>query len=441
MSRIRKRASFILDEKGFFSTAIVVSILAMASIMSIALLLTTNVDVSNTKQDELVQKSLYIAEAGINNYLWKMNQDENYYKTTVDPAQKGWVTYQDGSYSLSVTQTPSRPGVILESTGRIVNVQSGGSTDTVSRKVKVRIQKKSFVHYLYFTDYETVEGTGDNIWFITGDIIRGPLHTNDGISIDGSPIFKGKVTTSRTIYKKSGSNPDFQQGYEENVQPLEIPTTNQELKTWALVNGYYYYGQTTISFLSSGSLNITNNNSLSTGPTGIVSMPSNGVIYIDGQAGSKFNSTNGDAYVSGTLAGKLTIGTKNNIYITDNVLYNDPNSDVLGLIAENYVFINHRDKYGNDVAPTNIEIDAAVFAINHSFGYEDYAYDVKGTLTVKGAIAQRYRGPVGTFYWSGTKASGYSKNYWYDERMLYTQPPHFIEPLNSGFEVIDWNEL
>lgn len=86
------------------------------------------------------------------------------------------------------------------------------------------------------------------------------------------------------------------------------------------------------------------------------------------------------------------------------------------------------------------EHDAAILALNHSFGYEDYTRGLKGTLTIKGSIAQRYRGPVGTFS-GGTRVSGYAKNYWYDERMLYQEPPHFIEPLNAGFEVLDWEQL
>ena len=93
-----------------------------------------------------------------------------------------------------------------------------------------------------------------------------------------------------------------------------------------------------------------------------------------------------------------------------------------------------------DIAPYDVEIDAAIAAVNHSFGFERYDEGtVKGTLTVVGSIAQKYRGPVGTFSGS-TRLTGYSKDYAFDERMLYLTPPHFIEPANAGFEIITWNE-
>ena len=44
-----------------------------------------------------------------------------------------------------------------------------------------------------------------------------------------------------------------------------------------------------------------------------------------------------------------------------------------------------------------MRIEAAMLAINHSFIVDNYNCGAKlGTLTVKGAIAQKYRGAVGT---------------------------------------------
>ena len=38
-------------------------------------------------------------------------------------------------------------------------------------------------------------GTCVRISFVTGDTINGPLHSNDTISVNGSPTFNDKVTT------------------------------------------------------------------------------------------------------------------------------------------------------------------------------------------------------------------------------------------------------
>ena len=438
MTVFTKLRKLLTNERGVYGTTLVVATIAILSTLGIAVLFTSESDTTATTYDELSKQALYASETGINNYLWKINQNADYAAEETDPAETGWVSTKSGDYRLDVSETDGVPGVVIEATGR-----NADGDMQATRKIRARVQRKSFTQYLYFTDFETSEGSGGTIWFISGDIIHGPLHTNDRISINGNPVFEGRVTTARTIYLSGGSNPDFQQGYEENVAPLEIPVSNPELKTWAEDNGYYYYGETTIHLKAGERVDITNSDGRSTGPTGTnLSLPPNGVIFVDGQAGNKFNSANGDIYIEGPMSGELNIGAKNNIYITDDIVYQDADVDMLGLVAESYVYINHRDRWGNDVAPVNVIVNAAVFALNHSFGYEDFRDDEpKGTLTVYGAIAQRYRGPVGTFSWSTGPVSGYTKDYSYDERMLYQEPPHFVEPLNAGFEFVEWQEI
>lgn len=443
----KKRTSKLLDERGI-AMPLVLTVVSLLTIMGFGVLSVAKNNNNLTVRGERTVKAMHIAESGIDNYLWHLNEDGEYYVNYVHSAQgqdgqgnDRWVDFQGGQYHLEVTALPAEtPGAIVESTGRIPN----GSNGYITRTIRARIVKKSFVNYLYLTDHEIVEGSGSLIWFITGDVIHGPLHSNDVINIYGNPVFEKKVTTSRTLNIRSGSNPQFQEGYEENASPLEFPPANIKLKEFAQIDGYYYYGTTTITLNLNGSLNIVNNDTSgrTEGPTGTVSLPSNGVIYVDGQTGSKGNSTNGDIYISGTLSGNLTVASKNNIYITGDILYADDNEDMLGLVADNYVYIQHwRNWRDVDVAPYNIEINAAIFALNHSFTFEDYSRGpAKGTLTIEGSISQRYRGPIGTFSGS-TRVSGYLKSYWYDEQMKYQQPPHFIEPVNSGYEIGFWEEI
>ena len=102
----------------------------------------------------------------------------------------------------------------------------------------------------------------------------------------------------------------------------------------------------------------------------------------------------------------------------------------------------HRVKY--DVAPKNVTIHGAIFAVNGGFGLESYddGY-VKEDLIVWGNITQNERKPVGTFQngWQGKKLTGYTKKYAHDPRMFYDYPPHILEPVNVGWEVIEWKEI
>jgi hypothetical protein len=76
-------------------------------------------------------------------------------------------------------------------------------------------------------------------------------------------------------------------------------------------------------------------------------------------------------------------------------------------------------------------IEAALLALEHSFIVDNYSCGAKlKNLNVVGAIAQYYRGAVGT-----TETSGYLKNYVYDQRFERTEPPHFLEPIKSDWVI------
>ena len=145
--------------------------------------------------------------------------------------------------------------------------------------------------------------------------------------------------------------------------------------------------------------------------------------------------------------------------------FNENNNDLLGLIAQKDIKILHKgwprykwipnwpwegywsDHYSesNDVSIDDITINAALFALNGSFSFEDYDEGgEKGNINFTGSMVQKNRGPIGQFgyFWfGGGYNSGYKKNYKYDPRMAYETPPHFLEPENAGWEIMSWQEL
>jgi hypothetical protein len=133
-------------------------------------------------------------------------------------------------------------------------------------------------------------------------------------------------------------------------------------------------------------------------------------------------------------------------------------ADVLaGLIANNFVRVyhpvtSHGTSYGScdgsnitttgdsrapyGVAMSSVRIDAAILSLQHSFTVDSYDCGAKlGNLTVSGAIAQKYRGAVGT-----TGGTGYTKDYNYDDRLKYRNPPLFLNPLNAAWKLLRTNE-
>jgi hypothetical protein len=108
---------------------------------------------------------------------------------------------------------------------------------------------------------------------------------------------------------------------------------------------------------------------------------------------------------------------------------------MIGLSATNYIQLPDSNTYqlGSQTKTmstvSNLTIDAAMVALDHSLWLPGWSSDgTLGTLTLNGSIAQEYRGPVGAHNSSGTLVDGYSKDYTYDNRLKFQQPPYFTSP-------------
>jgi len=85
----------------------------------------------------------------------------------------------------------------------------------------------------------------------------------------------------------------------------------------------------------------------------------------------------------------------------------------------------------------DVRVDAAVLALQHSWVVDNWnCGEPSGKLTLFGAIAQYYRGPVGT----GGHATGFLKDYQYDNRFKYRSPPYFLSPVAAQWAPVRLNE-
>jgi hypothetical protein len=415
--------------------------------------------------------------------------------------------------------SPSDPvGTMLEQSGTNVGTfrirsigysgcpATGSITACDTKQALVATYKQaSFLDYVYFTQLETSDPvsygfpnpsaalTGANaqcglfrregrenqpipnsggvnctrIVFVTGDDIDGPLHTNDDLSICGSPSF-GR--NSQDVIEVSappqgwsnggcgggGANPNFVGPFVTNAPVLTPPPTNGELRTIAGPPATYI-GQTNIS-LSGNSMSINGGAPLP--------IPSNGVVYVANGAGcssnySPFTATYptssgcGNAVVraTGGYTSQLTIAAENDIIVDQDIIRSG--NGLLGLIANNFVRVKHPLCPSNNLGCSNgtitsqtgagdcnggrdgtghiddLRIDAAILAIDHSFIVDHYdCGDELGELEVNGAISQKFRGAVGT-----TGGTGYLKDYNYDDRLRYLEPPHFFDPVEAAWHI------
>lgn len=148
-----------------------------------------------------------------------------------------------------------------------------------------------------------------------------------------------------------------------------------------------------------------------------------------------YGCRNGDAYTSGTLQGHLTIASQNYIYIVGDLLYNNNQQDLLGLVAQNAVWvwdpmknINSSGPSGTALLGQNRTIYAAILSVAHTFQVQNYQIGgARGTLKVVGSIAQNFRGTV------GQGSNGFLKDYGYDTRLTYSSPPKFLMPTSTTY--------
>jgi hypothetical protein len=375
-------------------------------------------------------------------------------------------------------------------------IRSTGLYRGVKRTLVATFRRVGFLNFLYFTDFETMDpatygdataqqtaqtncahyyyvsarpGTCNDPAFISSDTISGPLHTNDEMLTCGSPTFGQKATdrvessspqpSTHPGYRQDTScsgNPNFVGIFKAPASTLTLPPSNQELQNQA-DSTYIFTGTTHIQLgtPAAGQMTVTTASGTST-----MSMPPKGIIYVqNGDCSPYYDSTMdypavadgtgcGDVYVRGAVSSDLTIGADNDIIIDGNLTHGS--GVELGLIANNFVRVYHPCTTGTNQttspedpgrgAMNNPTINAAILAINHSFIVDNWACgNGLGTLTVYGAIAQKYRGPVGTHSGS-TVTSGYSKGYSYDYELRYHQPPYFLDPVQAGWGILQQTE-
>jgi hypothetical protein len=358
------------------------------------------------------------------------------------------------------------------------------------------------------------------ITFIGGDVFDGKVHTNDTPLLTNSgatrvefkeglqtadPKCKASLRTDPDTWKncdRTGIGANYGSSWPQYASPLYLEDNSAKFKTYP---GCQYTGATRIKFNSGGTMTVWSLETL-TAPASCggdkpwnktVAVPNDQVVYVksgsskrpcasqeidgvlplgtrtgaDTQMSYTYDENmnlddqycgQGNAYVEGTVQGRVTVAAENSIVLTEDVKVTSLNgTDMLGLVAGNSVEVfqpvvstyecakeGTRGSGRNKVtycqgykAPTspsfphaaamkNLQVHASIQALQHSFFVQSYNRGgAMGNLTVIGSIAQKWRGAVG----QGTGASmrGYLKDYRYDRRLKFSSPPYFPQFINA----------
>jgi hypothetical protein len=526
LRKLRRRLAL---ESGYSVVAVMLLMMA-GSMFAVASWTAANSDIPETQKDFNRKQAFDAAEAGLQWYLYHLNQDNSYWTycdtppdaTPGMPLMQPWngtstrpfKTLPNSTASFVTELVPQNGNTtcntaapdtsMIDQASGTLQIRSTGRSQGVRRELTGTFRRKGFLDFLYFTKFETQDpvvftkrnpsyigltspGACDvyrwaspsrpsgcaEIQFANNDAVNGPFHTNDNVLVCGSPTF-GRNSGDKVETGGTGSTPAFVSNggcantpnvrgtLNSKADLLEVPASNAQLATIAGPQ-YTFKGRTYIKL--NGNSITTSSDFAATQNVKTLPWPTNGVIFVKsdptnpGGMGDctydiqqSYDNKPGcaDAYVSGSYSQGLTIGSDNDIIVNGNTIRQG--NGMLGLIATNFVRVWHpvnRSSCGTNVGSSSmgpapfasgIRIDAALLSLNHSFMVDNYDCGPnEGTLTVNGAIAQKYRGPVATGSGGGI-STGYLKNYNYDDRFKTQNPPYFLNPVDSKWQLVRFNE-
>lgn len=326
-----------------------------------------------------------------------------------------------GSFRVRIIDPTLDPTLGATQVRLISSVQLRGKFDTTM----VLLQFPSFSRFSYMTG---VEG---NIWFATGDTIRGPLHTNDYFRMQGRPAFMDDISsaiwyTSTEPYRKydASTNPYFGSTTNFGAPILPIPLNLDPQRNAAISNGIRFSNTTLyVQFNANGTYQTRES---PTGAWTVRSRPNNGVIFVGPALGT---TTGYNVYVQGVVSGQWTLAVQGNIFVTSDIVYaNNPlttpsSTDILGLVARLNCVVTSNSYLTNRTIHAHImTMNGGTTAVTSNFYNDTYNSILSGQLNVFGGIAQVRRGAVAQM---GTPGTGYKKNYIYDNRLREFSPPSY----------------
>jgi Tfp pilus assembly protein PilX len=316
---------------------------------------------------------------------------EEKYAIQLVPAESNGETYKKCNSSKLVESMVEEKGSATGTFRIAVTGFSGKEKSTIV----ATLRNANFVSFIWYSKYETFDtaiyGTPvrttceayygkrpaepycENNFFVAGESVNGPMHTEDHVGICGNPVF-GRTPTDRIEFGQAktetgetggysseglscgGASPQFKGTHipPSEVKELEPPPGDEEL-LHVVEPAYLFEGKTEI-VMTGSTLTIINKGVTRTN----VAFPSNGVIYVENGEGScssyspfgpspsyTQDSECGNAYVHGEYNSSLTIAAQNDVVVNGNLTTPHESSGaptsnaMVGLVANNFVRVYH----------------------------------------------------------------------------------------------------
>ena len=409
--------------------------------------------------------SFQAAEAGLDDYVSKLVDDRLYYLHYVHP---GEATRQSGATTVAAggawtgVQTWTYPNgkdawrrvpvgcassdpqcyeynlrvYSPDATSKFVRIVAAGRKVGATRDVRVI---ETYVRPSSLADYYRVVN-GDVAWG-TGAITNGKIYANGDIDHDGTAtadIFaEGQITGSVAMQNGAqrydvDTNPNIRAKIKNPIDFTSFLTSFTDIERASQLAGIYMndagIAAWRLTFNAGGTVTVQRCNQSSGNdvadvlPTcsgsgagaGTFPVPANGAIYVVQ-----------DAIVQGTVKGRVTVASNDDIVVANNINRVTVGEDVLGLVAKNNVYIA---KY----TPDPLTWDAGVIAQTGTWQARDWTSTNKSLMTFRGMAATDDGGSFAGMF--------DVRDYGYDESFLWLPPPWF-PVVEDAYTVLFFREL
>lgn len=330
-NRNKKTKNTLLNQKGMALLTTLIFVFVLVTLAVALLTMTSNDSKMSTLQRES-NKAFYLADAGIEDTLWKLNTPAPpdgegkgiEWRPTNEPDPGTATEYYQVTIVDDGVDDDGDTKVKITSTGSVI----GGKFSSGKRKIEVTAEIDYIITAMY--KYATLADKIILFQGTPGPDITGDVHSNDDILVSGQfdENYGGNATSS------GDTNDLDDDGSNTGVPGQTIPTVNyDELKTRALdeqtATGIIHYYDGNISL---------DNGEKWENPDG---SPLSGIHYIKGNLEAKKGS---EIYVEGgaiIVEGDVDIknGATFNIYNDDDYLNPDDPISALALVAQGNIKI------------------------------------------------------------------------------------------------------
>ncbi len=371
MSRLHKWTRHRSGDDEGFALLLVVACMLIGSMFAFAALSYALSTQRFSRTNQNWNGALAAAQAGVDDYVAFLNRNDNYARTPVDCtniAIKGPNTGTNACGYTSATPAawksidPANLGAgqfhydidpsKLESDG-IVQVTSTGRVGTTTRSLQVGVGRGGSTDFLYYTDHEDADpnnaqvypsgmnpdcaqywwngrkadSSGANcveITFIGGDVLDGPVHTNDtplltndssgvkpkfALGLETSdPKCKAAIAGTPGTYAncdRNGKSADYASSWPMWAATKDLPDNSDQFKNYP---GCQYSGATRIKFQPDGTMRVWSKESttpltsascgsianLSSTAGAVVAVPTDQVIYVRGSTAGTHQCASGE---------------------------------------------------------------------------------------------------------------------------------------------------